>query len=126
MMSKSYHHGGENLGDKIRLARVEKRLTQQQLADLSGTKQKSISRYETNQVEPSLRALQKIAQALERPISFFLEEDGVSQNELVKRSSNQGDQDLRGVWAQVRRLPSAARQELIHFVDYLEIKYSQG
>ena len=117
--------GKLTLGDKIRLARVEKRLTQQQLADLLDTKQKSISRYEMNQVEPSIGALQKIAQALGKPISFFLEEDGTSQNKIVKRSSDQGDQDLRAVWARAERLPSSARRELIHFVDYLEIKYSQ-
>ena len=114
------------LGDKIRLARVEKRLTQQELADLLGTKQKSISRYETNRVEPSIGALRKLAQALGKPISFFLEEEGASQNEIAKRSSKQDDHDLKETWARVKKLPSVAHQELIHFVDYLETKYSRN
>ena len=113
------------LGDKIRLARVEKRLTQQQLADLLGTKQKSISRYETNQVEPSITALQKIAQVLGKPVSFFLEEGSTSQNEVAKRPGKQNDHDLREVWARVEKLSPEAQRELIHFIDYLEIKYLQ-
>jgi len=110
------------LGDKIRLARVEKRLTQQQLADLLGTKQKSISRYETNQVEPSISALQRIAQVLEKPISFFLEDENFSYS---GRSVTNRDQDLKGLWERAKKLPPKAQSELSNFISYLEAKYLQ-
>jgi len=65
---------GKILGKKIKLARVEHDLNQTQLADKIGAKQKSISRYETGVTLPSLPTLSKMAKALKKPASYFLDE----------------------------------------------------
>lgn len=64
----------KKLGKKIKMARVELDLNQTELADKIKAKQKSISNYETGTVLPSLSTLSKIAKALKRPVSYFLDE----------------------------------------------------
>ncbi len=63
----------KRLGKKIRLGRVEMDLTQTQLAQRIGGKQKSISRYETGASLPSLDTLVKIARALKKRPSHFID-----------------------------------------------------
>ncbi len=64
----------KKLGKKIKLARVELDLNQTELAEKIGAKQKSISHYETGFSLPSLPTLSKIATALKKPASYFLDE----------------------------------------------------
>ena len=64
----------KRLGKKIKLARVERDLTQVQLARKIDGLQKAISLYETGQAIPTLEALMKIARALKKPPAHFLEE----------------------------------------------------
>ena len=64
----------KKLGKKIKLARIEKDLTQAQLAKKIKAKQKSISRYETGISSPSLETLVKIAKVLKKPAGYFLDE----------------------------------------------------
>jgi len=59
-------------GKKIKLARVELDLTQTDLANEIGTKQKSVSRYENGISTPSLETMAKIAKALKRPVDSFI------------------------------------------------------
>ena len=63
----------KKLGKKIRLARIEADLTQTQLAQKIKANQKSISRYETGASLPSLGTLVKIAKALKKSASYFLD-----------------------------------------------------
>ncbi len=65
----------KRLGKKIKLARVERDLNQIKLAEKIGTKQKSISHYETGVSLPSLPTLSKIAKILKKPASYFLDEE---------------------------------------------------
>ena len=64
----------KKLGKRIKLARVERDLTQTQLAKKINAKQKSISRYETGASLPSIETLVKLAKALKKPIGHFLDE----------------------------------------------------
>jgi len=64
----------KKVGKRIKLARVENDLNQTQLAQRIGAKQKSISRYETSVSLPSIETLMKIAKALKKPASYFLDE----------------------------------------------------
>jgi len=63
----------KKLGKKIKLARVERDLTQTQLATKINAKQKSISRYETGASLPSIETLVKLARALKKPAGYFLD-----------------------------------------------------
>jgi len=64
----------KKLGKKIKLARVEADLTQEQLAQKINTLQKSISRYETGASMPTIETLVKIAKALNKAVGYFLDE----------------------------------------------------
>ena len=64
----------KKLGKKIKLARVEQDMTQEQLGESIGALQKSISRYETGTALPSLITLEKITKALKKPFAYFLDD----------------------------------------------------
>lgn len=64
----------KRLGKRIKLARVELDLNQTELADKISARQKSISNYETGVSLPSLVTLSKVAKALKKPASYFLDE----------------------------------------------------
>jgi transcriptional regulator with XRE-family HTH domain len=63
----------KKLGKKIKLARVEKDMTQSDLGEATGLLQKSISLYETGQALPNLETLEKIGKALEKSFGYFLD-----------------------------------------------------
>lgn len=64
----------KKLGKRIKLARVEKDLSQVQLAELIEARQKSISGYETGVTAPSIEVLLKIAKTLGKTVNYFLDE----------------------------------------------------
>ena len=53
-------------------ARIEKNITQNQLAEMIGTKQSNISRLESGEYNPSLEFLYKVAQALGKSLEIKL------------------------------------------------------
>lgn len=61
----------EFVSKKVRDARVEANLTQEQLAGKSGLPQSHISRIETGKLSPSRRTLERLAQALGKPVTDF-------------------------------------------------------
>lgn len=63
----------KKLGKRIKIARIECDMTQEQLAEATQTKQKAISRYETGLSMPPLDLLVKLTQVLQKPYSYFLE-----------------------------------------------------
>ena len=65
----------KKLGKRIKLARIEKDMTQGDLAEATQTLQKAVSRYETGLSIPSLETLMKIAKALEKSAGYFLDEE---------------------------------------------------
>lgn len=71
------------VGERIRKARQRSGLTQQDLAKLIGTTDKSISALETGRVEPSISQMQAIATSLGKPIATFTGEDlGLLESKL--------------------------------------------
>lgn len=61
-----------NIGDKIKEIRKSKKLTQKQLAELVDLSEISIRRYEKGINRPTFEILDKIAKALETPLSDIL------------------------------------------------------
>lgn len=59
-------------GDMIRKFRIEKGLTQKDLGKLCGMADSAVRRYESGRSTPKLKTIQKIADALEIPISNLL------------------------------------------------------
>jgi predicted transcriptional regulator len=58
--------------EQIIRKRIQKSLTQSQLAKLAGTKQSAISRLESGSYNPSLNFLQKISRALNSQLQITL------------------------------------------------------
>lgn len=59
-------------GIKLRDARKEKKMTQQELADRLSISKSMISRYEAEKNEPDIETMKSISQILEKPIEFFV------------------------------------------------------
>ena len=74
LLNKYLGMDAKRLGKKIKLARVEHDMTQEDLAKAIGALQKSISRYETGVSAPSIETLEKIAKLLKKPFGYFLDE----------------------------------------------------
>ncbi|WMJ74301.1 helix-turn-helix transcriptional regulator [Cytophagaceae bacterium ABcell3] len=60
------------LGEKIKLTRLKKKLSQQELSEKAGIHQKNISKYEKDLVIPSAVVLKNIADALEVTADYLL------------------------------------------------------
>ena len=61
-----------NIIDAVIAARMEKQMTQADLAERADTKQSNISRFESGNYNPSVEFLQKIAGALDKHLEITL------------------------------------------------------
>jgi transcriptional regulator with XRE-family HTH domain len=64
------------LGPKVKRIRQEQRLSLQQLAVKAELSAAAIHKIERNDMVPTVTTLLKIAAALDRPVSYFVEQDG--------------------------------------------------
>lgn len=62
------------IGEKIQTARKKAGLTQKKLGELCGVVTGTIQQYELNKRQPKIEQLQKIASALNVPVSSFIDE----------------------------------------------------
>lgn len=69
------------LGEKIRIARTNKKMSQQDLSEKAGIHQKNISKYEKNIVIPSAVTLKAIADALQVTTDYLL---GSDETKVIK------------------------------------------
>ena len=75
------------LGEKIRRLRQERRLTLQDLADLTGLSKPLLSQIENDQVTPPLATLLKIAKGLRVGLNFFFEDEGDRRKYVLIRGT---------------------------------------
>jgi transcriptional regulator with XRE-family HTH domain len=78
------------IGDKIRKLRQERRLTLQDLADLTGLSKPLLSQIENDQVTPPLATLLKIAKGLKVGLHFFFEDEGDRRKYVLVRGEEGG------------------------------------
>ena len=66
-----------HLGNRLRVARAEKRLSQEDLARMAGVTRQTVSSIENGQYGPSALLAFVLARQLDRPVGdlFFLEDD---------------------------------------------------
>lgn len=74
-------------GPKLKEARKEKKLTQDELANLIGVSSSMISRYEAEKNEPDIETMKKISKVLEKPLEFFLPDSFVADMRNVGGST---------------------------------------
>ena len=73
------------IGPKIRALRQQKRLTLQELSELTTLSKPLLSQIENEQVIPPLATLLKIARGLKVDIHFFFEDEGYRQKYMLTR-----------------------------------------
>lgn len=77
-----------NLGLKIKTIREDNNLTQSEFGDKINISKATISKYESNKVEPSFSILEKISYEFNIPMSYFVLEDISNTNFLSKLEKN--------------------------------------
>jgi len=87
------------IGEKIRKLRQEAGLTIQKLAEMSGVSPAGIYKIETNEMTPSITTLMKIAAALDKKVSYFVEE-----SERVKNIEYTKAKDRKSVYNKESRI----------------------
>ena len=81
-----------NLGNNIKSLRTQKRMTQEELAELLGTTSKSVSRWEQSLTYPDISLLPFIANIFEVTVDELLGVESIQQDEYVKELKKQADQ----------------------------------
>ena len=75
-----------NIGDKIRAARINKNLTQEELGALLGIQKSAVAKYENGRVvNIKMGTLQKICEVLDMKASELIYETLESESELLSR-----------------------------------------
>jgi transcriptional regulator with XRE-family HTH domain len=62
----------KRFGEKLKVARLEKNISQRGLGLALGLSDKTISSYESSRSYPNLELLQKISEILDKPIQYFV------------------------------------------------------
>ncbi len=73
----------DGIGQKVRQLRRERQLSLQQLAERSGVSAAAIHKIERNGMVPTVATLLKLAGALNRSVSYFVEEEAAGPAVLV-------------------------------------------
>ena len=105
------------LSQRIRLLRKKKGLNQGELAEKVGINPSHLSRLENGKYQPSVDALQKIAEALEVTVDFLLSDDDSGELE-IKIENKSLSERLR----LIDTLEEADQQALIQVIDSMLTK----
>ncbi len=89
-------------GDNVKKIRIEKNISQQELADLVGIHSTHVSRYERNLAQPSIEIAKKMAEALNVTVDTLIYG---TQDEKAK--NNLKDADLLNMFTKVQALDKA-------------------
>jgi transcriptional regulator with XRE-family HTH domain len=76
-----------SLGKRVKIARIERDISQQQLAELTGLRQSHVSLIENDRHDPSASAVRALAQALDVSTDYLL---GLSGELKVSRNRKSG------------------------------------
>lgn len=86
------------LGEKIKLYRENKNMTQFEIAELLGVKPATISKYESGTLEPNIESLKKLAKLFDVSIDELLKEDDfdISKINVLEVLREQKNMKLKG------------------------------
>ena len=102
------------LGEKIRIARTMRGLSQEELAAAIGKDQKAVSKYELGQRRLFASDIPKLANTLDVPVWFFFEDTMVStelDNEILRQVHNMPNNRARMAALDLLRLLSKTLQD---------------
>lgn len=78
-------------GDKLKSLRIEKGLTQEELAEILGTSKQVISRYENNQRSPKIDVVQKFAKTLDVSVEYFSDNSIPASDNIINLPTSKGE-----------------------------------
>lgn len=87
------------LGEKIKTYRENKNMTQNEVSDILGVKSATISKYESNKLEPNIESIKKLAEIFEISIDELLkdeEEFNISKYNILGILREQKNMKLKG------------------------------
>ncbi len=86
------------LGEKIKLYRESKNMTQNEIADILGVRSATISKYEAGTLEPNIESLKKLAEVFDTSIDELLKEDNfdISKLNVLEILREQKNMKLKG------------------------------
>lgn len=116
--------GNITVGERLRILRTERSLSQRALAQLAGISTNSVSLIERNEISPSVATLQNLATALRVRVSYFFE-DETELSILHVKAGQRSSVDSQGVRIQSTGTRIRA-QEVEPFLVRLEPRTSSG
>lgn len=114
------------LGRKIQMAREEKKIAQEQLAEAIGCSQSTLSNYENGKSRLYLSQLEKLSEVLDKPLAYFVE--GFENNNETKMNpvTDNMDDALIRLTYEVYGLNNEERKLTEEFFQYLKWKRTKG
>lgn len=101
-----------SLADRLKNARKQKDLSQQELAELSNVHYSNIGRYERGDAKPSAEVLNRISQALDASPDYLI--NGTLQD---KADNSISDNELLIMFKKVEKLPDDKKRLVKEFLD---------
>jgi transcriptional regulator with XRE-family HTH domain len=108
-----------SLANRLKQARKDKNLSQQELAKISDVHYSNIGRYERGDAQPSAELLNRIARALEVSPDFLM--NGTIED---KAENSLNDNDLLNQFRKVEKLPDDKKRLVKEFLDAFLLKYN--
>lgn len=113
-----------SVGERLRILRTERNLSQRALAQLAGISSNSVGLIERDEISPSITTIQNLATALRVRVSYFFE-DETEQNILHVKSNQRSEIDIQGV--KIESIGSRIHaQEVEPFLVHLAPHISSG
>lgn len=101
-----------NIGDRIKELRIQKQLTQSNLAEMVGLTYVQVGRYETHKSTPSSDILQKLAEALNTTTDFLM---NGSNNDMV--AAQLMDKELLTQYKRIEQLNNEDKYLVKKFIN---------
>lgn len=107
------------IGRRLQMAREESGLSQEQLAGMMGCAQSTLSNYEKGKRRLYLNQLEKIAEILDKPIEYFIENN--DRNDRAVESStaiNQIEPELLQIINSLYSLSPDRRRSVMDYISW--------
>ena len=124
----------KDLGENLRLKRLQKKLTLQELSRMSKVSKSQLSQIERNASVPTVAKLQKIAEALDINLSSLLPENGDSYSDAYPVNNKENSKRISVVRKGERKkmvMPWGALYEMLcpdlqHKIEFIYLHYPAG
>lgn len=103
-----------SLGDNIKKIRQSRGLSLQELVKLSGVAKSTIHDAETGRVSPNTNTLEKLAKALDVPVSYLLDEDS-----FINKSAEEIREEYKALIPKIEKLSKEDKDFIKQMIDRL-------